>query len=73
MTILPREIALDYCNTLLAHFRGTLSDWERDFVTSVRVQIQSNPMLIPTEKQSCKLDKIMERVARGYDGSKRDA
>lgn len=37
-----------------------LTDWERDFLESIREQIEDGRVL--TEKQSAKLDAIWERV-----------
>ena len=61
--MLPREIALEYCNTLRTHFHDKLNEWETEFVASVRAQLLSDPMRILTDKQSARLDAIMERCA----------
>lgn len=61
--MLSREIALEYCNTLRQHFHDKLNEWEQGFVSDIQAKVldlQSGPL---TEKQSKKLDAIMERCA----------
>ena len=61
---LSRTEAVDYCQTLLAHFPERLSEWEDTFVRSVLLQLRDGAS--PTEKQGAVLDRIMDRVAQQH-------
>ncbi len=60
--VAPQD-ALEYCATLLRHFADKLTEWEDGFVRSVQRQIEGGAL---SEKQADCLDKIIDRVARGY-------
>lgn len=61
--ILSRELALEYCNTLRQHFRDKLNEWETGFVADIRAKLIYDPRFTLSQKQSMRLDTIMERCA----------
>lgn len=68
--MITQDDAREYCDTLLRHFLGKLSEWEDGFVRSVTRQIKDGRPL--SDKQLTRLDDIMETCADRFSGNERE-